>query len=157
MLIRSCVQVGLAFLVERGFLMFDYIFPIANPEEWHGWVFWRAIIWFCLHCQWVGPILWFPLCQATYYLWWCEPAQVHDSFLVFTGSGYDKETYEGNAHRTSYNYELVFREKWPTPVRKNVEAYFFAYHIMNVEACFFAYHIMCIFSFLFQWWVPTYF
>lgn len=66
----------------------------------------------------MGPILWVPLCEATNYLWWCEPPQAHDRLLVFNSSKFYQTAHEGNADWPCYHSELVICEKWSAQVNE---------------------------------------
>ena len=109
------------FSVERTMvLILPTVWMFLNIEERYGRVLWRAVVRFCLHCQWMGAILWISLCEATNHLWWCEPTQANDSLLVHHGSEHDCSPNEGNAYRPCYYSELVLRAKWPAQVLKKL-------------------------------------
>lgn len=108
-----------AFLIAYEVCCISYwIGTFVFVEERHGWVLWRAIIRFRLHCQWVGAILWISLCEATHHLWWCEPSQGYDRLLVLLGSEHDCSPNEGNAYWPCHHSQLVLCQKWPAQVYK---------------------------------------
>jgi len=85
-------------------------------EKRHGWVLWWAVVWFCLHCKRMGPILWISLCEATSYLWWCEPSQGNDRLLVRNGSEHDLSPNEGYAYWSRHHSQLVLCQERPAQV-----------------------------------------
>ena len=97
-------------------LLIMYHNAYVFTEKWHGWVLWWAIVWFCIHCQRMGAILWITLCEAPHYLWWCQPPQPHDCLLVQDGTEHDLSPNEGNVDWPCHNPQLVICQERPAQV-----------------------------------------
>jgi len=97
-------------------LLIMYHNAYVFTEKWHGWVLRWAIVWFCIHCQRMGAILWITLCEAPHYLWWCQPPQPHDCLLVQDGTEHDLSPNEGNVDWPCHNPQLVICQERPAQV-----------------------------------------